>query len=157
MIWFFLISLAIITGLFLIGPLLASGDSPPARSKVTLFMLAILISSLSIYSLIASPELTKKAALKPYQAPPGPSAEDIKAAQSMSPEDRAAMIVAMVDQLAAKLKDNPDNPEGWIRLLRARTVLGQETQKAKDIETIKVIFADNSKILEQILSSAKSQ
>jgi len=155
MMWFIFISFAVITALCLIGPLLTSGDKPPARGNISFFLLAFMIASLGIYSLIGRPELTQPNALKPYQSPPGPSAEDVKAAQSMSVEDRAEMIIAMVDQLAERLTDNPENPQGWIRLLRARTVLGQEVQKAKDIETIKAIFSDRPDTLSQILNSNK--
>ena len=69
----------------------------------------------------------------------------------MSLEDRAAMINAMVEGLAQKLQDNPDNPQGWARLLRARAVLGQEAQRAKDIETVKALYADRPDVMSQIL------
>jgi len=65
------------------------------------------------------------------------------------------MIIAMVDSLAAKLEDNPDNPQGWSRLLRARTVLGQDDQKAADIETVKNIYAEQPEILSQVLKAAE--
>ena len=157
MIWFFLISMAIITGLVLVGPLLKSGDMPPARGKISLFLILLLISSLGIYSLIGQPSLTKAKALQAYQPPAGPSSEDIKTAQEMSSEERAQMIMGMVDSLAQKLEDSPDNPQGWVRLLRARTVLGQEAQKLKDIETIKAVYADRPNIMNQILATTKSQ
>jgi cytochrome c-type biogenesis protein CcmH len=57
--------------------------------------------------------------------PPGPTEEDMAAAAQMSAEDRAAMINAMVDRLAARLKDDPDNIEGWLRLAGAYEVIGQ--------------------------------
>ncbi|MCW5698723.1 MAG: c-type cytochrome biogenesis protein CcmI [Rhodospirillales bacterium] len=44
--------------------------------------------------------------------------------------DQAAMIRAMVDRLAARLKDEPDDRDGWLRLARAYEVLG-ETEKAR--------------------------
>ena len=157
MIWFFLISMAIITGLFLVGPLLKSGDTPPARGKISLFLILLLISSLGIYGLIGQPNLTKATALQAYQPPAGPSAEDVKAAQEMSPEERAQMIIGMVDSLALKLEDSPDNPQGWVRLLRARTVLGQEAQKLKDIETIKAVYASRPDLINEILASVESK
>ncbi|MEM1377967.1 MAG: c-type cytochrome biogenesis protein CcmI [Pseudomonadota bacterium] len=40
-------------------------------------------------------------------------------------EEQAAMIQSMVDGLDARLRDNPDDLEGWLRLIRARVVLGQ--------------------------------
>jgi cytochrome c-type biogenesis protein CcmH len=59
------------------------------------------------------------------QKPPGPSSGDVAAAQSMSPEDRAAMIEGMVAKLADRLKEEPDDLEGWMRLGRAYTVLNR--------------------------------
>ncbi|WP_424974789.1 c-type cytochrome biogenesis protein CcmI [Dinoroseobacter sp. S124A] len=65
----------------------------------------------------------------PSQAPgpamPGPTAEQVEAAQEMSVEDRSAMIRSMVDGLAARLEDEPGDLEGWLRLARAYAVLGE--------------------------------
>lgn len=61
----------------------------------------------------------------------GPTQEDVAAAQDLSQGDRKAMIAGMVDSLAAKLKDEPDNIEGWLRLVRSYAVLGDEA-KARD-------------------------
>ena len=60
----------------------------------------------------------------------GPTSRDVEAAQSMSPEERQAMIRGMVDRLATRLEENPNDKEGWIRLARAYDVLG-ETAKAE--------------------------
>jgi cytochrome c-type biogenesis protein CcmH len=67
----------------------------------------------------------------PSSVAPGPSREDVKAAQQMSPEDRTQMIRGMVQRLADKLAENPDDRDGWLRLGRAYQVLG-ETGKADD-------------------------
>jgi len=61
---------------------------------------------------------------------PGPTREQMEAAQGMSAGDRAEMIRGMVQRLADKLKDNPDDLAGWQRLARAYRVLG-ETAKAE--------------------------
>ena len=42
----------------------------------------------------------------------------------MPVEDRVAMIRGMVASLDAKLAENPDNLEGWLRLVRSYTVMG---------------------------------
>lgn len=55
---------------------------------------------------------------------PGPSAEDVAAAERMAPEDRAAMVRGMVDRLAERLKRDGSDVEGWLRLVRAYTVMG---------------------------------
>lgn len=59
------------------------------------------------------------------QAPAGPTAEDVQAAAEMAPEDRVAMIESMVSSLDARLRENPDDVEGWRRLGRSYRVLGQ--------------------------------
>jgi cytochrome c-type biogenesis protein CcmH len=73
--------------------------------------------------------------IAPGEQPPdakgsGPTAQDIAAARSMSPEERQAMIRSMVDRLAARLEQNPNDREGWTRLTHAYEVLG-ETEKAE--------------------------
>lgn len=57
-------------------------------------------------------------------APRDPTAADIAAAREMSPEDRQAMIQLMIDGLESRLADNPDNIEGWVRLVRSHAVTG---------------------------------
>jgi cytochrome c-type biogenesis protein CcmH len=61
---------------------------------------------------------------------PAPSEETIAAAKGMSDADRSAMIRSMVDRLAARLKENGEDVEGWLRLVRAYMVMG-EPDKAK--------------------------
>lgn len=59
-----------------------------------------------------------------------PSGVDVDAARELSPERRAEMVRGMVDRLAARLNDNPDDLEGWRRLARAYQVLG-DVEKAR--------------------------
>lgn len=66
----------------------------------------------------------------PSQAPRGPNADQVAAAQQMNPGDRQAMIEGMVNGLAERLKQNPRDRDGWERLIRARMVLGQADQAA---------------------------
>jgi cytochrome c-type biogenesis protein CcmH len=71
------------------------------------------------------------AAPAPQIGQPGPTSDQAAAAGQMSDADRQAMIHAMVDKLAGELKANPHDTGGWVRLMRARMVLG-ETDKAAD-------------------------
>ena len=61
----------------------------------------------------------------------GPTAEQMAAAQSMTPEQQEQMIEGMVSGLAARLEENPENVEGWKQLARAYEVLGR-TEDAAD-------------------------
>ena len=54
----------------------------------------------------------------------GPSADDVAASADMSEEARRGMIRGMVSRLAGRLRDNGADVEGWLRLVRAYTVLG---------------------------------
>ncbi len=61
---------------------------------------------------------------------PGPSADDVAAAADMSSDARSDMIRGMVARLADRLHDDGADVEGWLRLVRAYTVLG-DRDKAK--------------------------
>jgi cytochrome c-type biogenesis protein CcmH len=57
-------------------------------------------------------------------AAPALSPEQMQAMAGLSKEDQQATINSMVDGLEAKLKDNPGDVDGWMRLARAREVQG---------------------------------
>ncbi|TPP10451.1 c-type cytochrome biogenesis protein CcmI [Rhizobium glycinendophyticum] len=56
-------------------------------------------------------------------APGNPTSADIAAAQDMSEGDRSQMIRGMVESLDQKLKADPHNFEGWMRLVRSYAML----------------------------------
>jgi cytochrome c-type biogenesis protein CcmH len=70
------------------------------------------------------------ARIDPKREAPGPTAEDMAAAQNLSPEQRTAMVRGMVERLAERLKSDGSDLDGWRRLVRAYMVLG-ETDNAK--------------------------
>jgi cytochrome c-type biogenesis protein CcmH len=57
-------------------------------------------------------------------AMPALSDDTIAAAKDMNETDRTSMIRGMVERLASRLKQNGDDVEGWLRLVRAYVVLG---------------------------------
>jgi cytochrome c-type biogenesis protein CcmH len=61
---------------------------------------------------------------------PGPTPEQLRAAQSLTPSQQQAMVAGMVDQLEARLARDPANLDGWVMLMRSRTQL-REPDKAK--------------------------
>ncbi len=62
---------------------------------------------------------------------PGPTPEQMQAAADMPPDQRAQMVNGMIEKLAAKLREDPNDLEGWLRLGRAYLVRG-ESAKAVD-------------------------
>jgi len=73
-----------------------------------------------------------EAALLRVGGSPVPALSDdaVAAAKGMNETDRSAMIRGMVDRLATRLKQNGDDVEGWLRLVRAYMVMG-DANKAK--------------------------
>ncbi len=67
----------------------------------------------------------------PSAVAPGPTADEVAAAQDMPTADQEAMIDGMVTRLAARLKEEPDDVEGWLRLIRSYAVLGR-TEAAEE-------------------------
>lgn len=74
------------------------------------------------------PTPPQAAAAEPGPSQPGPNQEQIDAAASMSSGDRSEMIEGMVATLDQKLRENPKDPEGWLRLVRSYAVLGKTEQ-----------------------------
>ena len=80
----------------------------------------------------------------------GPSREDMAAAAAMPAEDRNAMIEGMVANLAERLAEDPDDLQGWLRLIRAYTVLDRPEQRDKAIGMARNTFAGDTEALERI-------
>ena len=87
-------------------------------------------------------ELNVKLGRPAPQALSGPSAEDIENAASLSQSDRQGMIRSMVDGLASKLEDNPDDFPGWTRLIRSYSVLGEWEKALAAFAQAKTHFAN---------------
>ena len=74
-----------------------------------------------------------KPAAKPLSAKgvSGPTSDQVEVAQKMAPAERSDMVQAMVVRLAARLDDDPNNFDGWMRLIRSYAMLDKE-DKAKE-------------------------
>jgi cytochrome c-type biogenesis protein CcmH len=91
----------------------------------------------------------------PSATKPGPTAADVKAAAAMSPADRSAMIRGMVDGLASRLEQSPHDADGWIRLIRARIVLGEGDLAKQALARSLEVFADDAAERDRIAASAR--
>lgn len=93
--------------------------------------------------------------LPPLPGIPGPSAEDVQAAQDMTPEQRQDMIRNMVAQLNDRLATEGGPAEDWTRLIDAYAVLG-DTARALEIWTeAREVFADRPAELRMIRRAAE--
>lgn len=72
----------------------------------------------------------------------GPSAEDVENAAGLSETDRSAFIASMVDRLATRLADEPDDLDGWLQLARAYTVLERGEDARNAYEQASGLIAD---------------
>jgi cytochrome c-type biogenesis protein CcmH len=73
--------------------------------------------------------------------PAGPTAADVSAAAAMTPEARQAMIDGMVSRLETRLRDNPNDLDGWLKLIRSHRVMGQNDRAARALADGKIQFA----------------
>lgn len=96
------------------------------------------------------------AAIKPAQpapggasmataAIPGPTSAQMRDAATMPKGQQDAMIQGMVDGLEAKLKANPDNPNGWIMLMRSRMQLGETVKAATALKSARLALANDQR------------
>lgn len=84
----------------------------------------------------------------------GPDAATVEAAQKLPAADQRSMINGMVEGLATKLQANPDNVEGWVKLIRSRVVLKDNAKAKDDLGLARKAFASKPEKLAQINSLA---
>lgn len=94
----------------------------------------------------------------PQSAPagvlPGPTPEQAAQIQRLPPGQQQQMIRGMVEGLAARLEANPQDEAGWLRLMRARTVLGETAQARADRDKALAAFSSDPQAQARIRSAA---
>ena len=78
------------------------------------------------------------------------------AAKDMNAADRNAMIRGMVERLAGRLKQNGDDVEGWLRLIRAYMVMGDRDKAASSVNDARQAVAGDAGRLRQLNDGLKS-
>lgn len=97
-------------------------------------------------------------ALRPSDPAPemsGPTEADIAAAAEMTPDARQEMVMGMVSGLAESLKQQPDNLEGWQRLIRSYAVLGNRSAADAAFADAMEAFRDQPEARSQLQSIAR--
>jgi cytochrome c-type biogenesis protein CcmH len=99
-----------------------------------------------------------EAALTTVGGPTAPalSSETMAAAKDMNKDDRGAMIRGMVDRLATRLKQNGDDVEGWLRLMRAYIVMGDRDKAASALTDARQAVANDTERLRQLNEGVKN-
>ena len=85
---------------------------------------------------------------------PGPSPADIASAEAMPAGERDTMVRSMVDRLAGKLATSPHDADGWKRLIRSRTVLGEKEAAAAALRKALEIFKNEPDQMTEIAALA---
>jgi cytochrome c-type biogenesis protein CcmH len=88
-------------------------------------------------------------------APKGPSAREVAAAAQLAPAERNGMIEGMVARLAQKMAENGSDVEGWLRLIKAYSVLGERDKALAAAAHARSALAGNSNNLRRIGELAK--
>ncbi len=84
------------------------------------------------------------------------SNDAMTAAKDMNEADRGAMIRGMVERLATRLKQNGDDVEGWLRLVRAYMVMGERDKAVAALTDARQAVANDTERLRQLNEGLKN-
>ena len=81
------------------------------------------------------------------QPPPPPVAQGLSG-------DQMSAVRGMVAGLAARLQENPDDPAGWVRLVRAYAVLGDSDKRDAALKSARARYAAKPDVLAELAEAA---
>lgn len=87
---------------------------------------------------------------------PALSDETVAASKDMNEGDRNAMVRGMVERLATRLKQNGDDVEGWLRLVRAYLVMGDRDKAVGASTDARQAVANDAGRLQQLNEGLKT-
>lgn len=87
---------------------------------------------------------------------PALSDNAMAAAKDMSEADRGTMIRGMVDRLATRLKQDGNDVEGWLRLVRAYMVMGERDKAVSALTDARQAVANDAERLRQLNEGLKN-
>ncbi|MEW5685117.1 MAG: c-type cytochrome biogenesis protein CcmI [Pseudomonadota bacterium] len=77
--------------------------------------------------------------------------------QAKGDPQQLALIQGMVASLAGKLEADPNNPEGWVRLVRAYAVLGDTDKRDAAYASARARYAGTPQVLQQLDEAARAE
>jgi cytochrome c-type biogenesis protein CcmH len=150
---------------YYLGVLMAQNDRPDVAFRLWRQLLAVGNADDPWIAPIRAmmPEIAFRAGQTDYELPPlpdtgilpGPSDQDIAAAQDMSGEDRQDMIRGMVARLSDRLATDGGTPQEWARLINALGVLGDLDQARAIYANAQQVFADTPDAMAPITAAAQ--
>ncbi len=107
---------------------------------------------------MASGQMPEAPALAGGQMPKGPvlTEEQIQEGQQMAPTDRTAMIRSMVEGLDERLTEDGADIDAWLRLIRARMVLGEKDKAADALNRASEALKDNQQAVARLEETRKA-
>jgi cytochrome c-type biogenesis protein CcmH len=81
--------------------------------------------------------------------------EQAQSIGALPADQQQAAIRGMVNGLADRLERSPRDEEGWLRLLRSRTVLGEEQAARESLAKALAAFPDDASARARIAAAAK--
>lgn len=106
----------------------------------------------------AGGDVPKAPAVTASQMPKGPvlTEEQIQQGQQMSAGDRTAMIRSMVEGLDERLTEDGTDVDSWLRLIRARMVLGEKDKAADALNRAAEALKDNQQAVARLEETRKA-
>lgn len=86
---------------------------------------------------------------------PGPTPEQMAQASAMRPSQQDAAARGMVDRLAARLRQNPRDADGWIRLMRSRMVLNDPRAATEALRSGLTAYRDDAATQRRLREAAR--
>ena len=86
---------------------------------------------------------------------PGPTPEQMEAAKGIPPGQQDQMVQAMVERLAARLRQDPRNADGWIQLMRSRMVLNDPAAAREALRSGLAAFANDEATRQRLQTAAR--
>jgi len=91
----------------------------------------------------------------PANAPGNPTEADVAAAENLNAGDQQQMIKGMVASLDARLTEDPNNLDGWLRLVRSYVVLQDRDRAVGALKRALAAFPASSEQGKQLLALAR--
>ncbi len=99
----------------------------------------------------ATPPAPTLQSMKP-NLPSALSIKDVKPSNNMPSDEQSVFIRSMVQRLADKMEKNPDDMEGWMKLAKSYTVLGEKEKALKSYQNA-LRLSPNDKTIQNLIKN----